>query len=307
MKIKYILIISALVFMAMPVTANKIAFVEFTQTAKFNAHWDLKKDLPLYLSSRINKPLISLPFDTTEMRLKAEMIKPSISSMQDVQQAFLALGADYIISADVSQFVIKKRVAGDGQMAGLKSYLAECRLRLHIFSRDTLMPLRTEEVYVNLKDNNTAVNIGRLSKDEQLYDSLSIVAFGSATFERSIAGIMMHDLVSKVNTLLLTLPVRAAVPTGKTLIKVAKIVDIQGEDVYINSGFEEKLIPGDVCTVFIPGDTIFDPDTKEFLGITEKVIGSLKIIEVKASRFSRTRAVENGEYFKLFNLVKIER
>jgi hypothetical protein len=239
--------------------------------------------------------------------MRAEKIKPSIASLQDVQQAFRSISADYIVSADISHFVVKKRVAGDGQMAGFKSYMAECRLRLYIFSRDVSVPVRTEEVYVDLKDNNTAVNIGRLSKDELLYDSLSIVSFGSPTFERSIAGIMMRELVSKVNALLLTVPAPVVGSDIKTLIKIAKIVDIQGEDVYINSGFEEKIIPGDVFTVFVPGDTIFDPDTKEFLGITEKVVGTLKIVEVKASRFSRARAVEGGAGFKLFNLVKVER
>ncbi|MBL8027808.1 MAG: hypothetical protein JNL74_15400 [Fibrobacteres bacterium] len=281
------LLIFCILFLADVQGANIVCYQDFTQSAKFLANWDLKRDIPKYLSDKTAAPLQAISIDSSAVMAGSS--------------------GGYRITGDITKFVIKKWLAGDGQLGGFKSYLGEVALRLYIYKGMNGPLFRTEDVTASFKDNNSAVNIVRISKDEQLFDSLNIVSFGSPTFERTVAGAVMRELSQKVNTLLLSLPEQNASTVVKTVVRIAKVVDIQGEDIFVNTGIDDKTVPGEIFTVFVPGDTVFDPDTKEILGVSEKVVGKIKIAEVKASRFSRAQVVEKNADIKLFNLVKVER
>ncbi len=263
--------------------------------------------MPLYLSERVTIPLKVVPFDSVEKAIKIEGLFNRPFTEQNRAVLFRVLKCDYIVEADIAKFSVRKRILGDGQLAGMKSYSAECQLKVRIFAQNSNSEINRSDLFAEHKDNNTAINIGRISHDEELYDSLSIVPFGSSPFERTVAGFMMRDLSAKVNAMLLSLPQATVSNSVKTVIKIAKIVDIKDSLFYINAGFGEKITPGELFTVFVYADSLFDPDTKEFLGCSEDILGTIKVVDVKASHFSSAVVYEKKSAIKLFNLVRIER
>ena len=118
----------------------------------------------------------------------------------------------------------------------------------------------------------------------------------------------MQQCCDRVYDIILKLPEPVARKgESKKLIKIAKIVDITETDVYINAGLDDQVEIGDVFLVFTKGDSIQDPDTGEFRGVSEKYIGQISISFVGASHFSRAKVVKKKQDFKLKDMVRIEK
>jgi len=59
------------------------------------------------------------------------------------------------------------------------------------------------------------------------------------------------------------------------------VIDIDDENVYLSRGQGSGLSKGDMLSVYHAGKELFDPYTGESLGVSERKLGVLKIIEVK--------------------------
>jgi len=59
-----------------------------------------------------------------------------------------------------------------------------------------------------------------------------------------------------------------------------KVINAQGNQVWINRGQDGGLEVGDTLTVFSPGVALIDPDTGENLGSAESEVGTIKVTRV---------------------------
>lgn len=59
-----------------------------------------------------------------------------------------------------------------------------------------------------------------------------------------------------------------------------KVINAQGNQVWINRGQDGGLKPGDILIVFSPGVELIDPDTGENLGSAESEVGTIKVTRV---------------------------
>ena len=73
------------------------------------------------------------------------------------------------------------------------------------------------------------------------------------------------------------------------IYKVIKIIDEY--QVVINAGKNKSLTKGQILEIFVPGEKIYDPDTKEFLGTLDLVKAYLCVKDV----FDKMCICENDE------------
>lgn len=73
-----------------------------------------------------------------------------------------------------------------------------------------------------------------------------------------------------------------------------KIVKIDGDTVYLNRGEGGGLKPQQQLTVFMLGEEIVDPDTRESLGFAEKEIGLLEVTEV-LRKMTKAKILERSD------------
>ena len=64
------------------------------------------------------------------------------------------------------------------------------------------------------------------------------------------------------------------------LVFPMKVLNIQGNQVFINRGQDGGLKKGDTLNVYHPGVALIDPDTGENLGSAETLLGEIKVIRV---------------------------
>lgn len=299
-----------LLFLALPLAAARIAFLPFANLTSYKGNWNLGADVPAYAAARLKGSVhTAVPFDSLYRAMKINGVTPASLIAPSAKRALAAQWkADFLVEGEILEFTVRKIVMGEGKYGGVKNYRADIRVKAAVYSYQENGLSASEELAVTKKETNTALNLGRLSDDETLFDTLIHVPFGSPLFEKSVAGGMMREFCEKMEALITRLPqpaVRAA--AGKRTIKQAKIVDLRDEDVYINAGSGDQVEIGDMFNVFTPGDSLKDPDTGGFLGYSEKLIGTVQISFVEAEHFSRAKKVEEKNPFKLKDIVRIEK
>jgi hypothetical protein len=72
-----------------------------------------------------------------------------------------------------------------------------------------------------------------------------------------------------------------------------KVLNVQGDKVWINRGQDGGLKKGDVLIVFRPGVALIDPDTGENLGSAETEIGKIKVVRVNP-KFTIAKVITKG-------------
>jgi len=304
MGLRFLIVLGLL---ALPLFAARIAIIPFVNNSSYKGNWTLEKDLPAYFEKDLAVTYSTIPSDTLFSYIKKNGLTFNLTTEQKRTLA-RKFSADIVISADITRFSAFKRIMGEGRFGGLKSYGADISLSVKIYNERRGAVILEETLSAEKKENNTAINIGRISQDEELYDSLRTEPFGSRTFDRTIVGTVMKELSGKMRSLIEKSPEPVARKgEERKLIRMAKVVDITETDVYLNAGQDDQVLSGDRFNVFAPGDSIKDPETGAFIGESENFKGTLEVMEVKASHFSRARIILQKDSIRRLDKVRIEK
>jgi len=287
----------------------RIGFLPFTNQSSYSGHWELEKAIPLYLENFLKNQYSTTPFDSTWGFLKSVGKNPyGKRTLQEKREVSARFRTDLLITAQIEEFLIRKLIMGEGRLGGIKNYLGRVRIKLRVYSFQENRSVITREIQIKKKSTQTAVNLGRLSSDEAQFDQLRTEKFGSPHFEKTVAGETMRALGEAVGNIVAGLKAYETFSKKPTkLIKVAKILEVTKEEVYINAGHDDQVENGDIFSVFSLGDSLRDPETGDFLGISEKFLGKIRISLVKSSHFSRAVVIENVKPISLHDLVRIEK
>ena len=66
-------------------------------------------------------------------------------------------------------------------------------------------------------------------------------------------------------------------------------------ETFINLGSSSNINVGDELSVYAQADSLFDPITNEFLGLSDKSISTLEIIEIRGEKLSLAVIKNNRE------------
>ena len=141
------------------------------------------------------------------------------------------------------------------------------------------------------------------------YDKLDKMKFGSDEFKnRTLLGMTTMDAMSQIVdkvTEYLT-PAKLAAIEGK-IIYVGTGERLKENEVYINLGAGDGVMPGNRLGVFMKGLQLTDPDTGEELGsVAEEKVGVIKISKVEDGHLSIAEIIEKSGQIERGNIVKQE-
>jgi curli biogenesis system outer membrane secretion channel CsgG len=197
------------------------------------------------------------------------------------------IGAGYLVTGAVTEFGIRKdgiaargleRVLPIGGGAGINRQTARVALDLRIFDTTTGQVIATEKAEATRSAHSLSADVSELPS----------VDVGVQGFDQTTIGKAARDAIEKAVALV-----------EKSLESTAwfgRVVRVENNAVYINTGSDDSRKEGDSFDVFRAGEAMVDPDTGESLGAARTRLGRLKIVSIMGKRLSRAEAVDGADF-----------
>lgn len=272
-------------------TAQYIAVLPFEDKSRYNGSWDIQRGAAELLGEmlRENTFYTILPQDSVQAVLQRRAKK---ARRGDIASIGRELGADVVITGKIEDFNITRFMAGAQMLGGYRSYASTAKLEATLWrvvdGRELGIIGGEEEV----QDRGLGLTLlGRpTEKDSQFY-GLDLIAFGSEEFRKTIIGQAMIEALRQIKSKIeevVTPPSALKEPTRQVIV-----LEVQGDEVYVNAGAEDGVKVGDKFNVYDKGKELRDPFTGEVLGYTdEQKVGAIQIVEIKGPHFSKARIVD---------------
>lgn len=198
------------------------------------------------------------------------------------------LGVELAVFGTVTEFGYsnnRKNVRVPGVNVRVGNNKATVAIDLRIVSVTTGQILTAKDV----REEKTATSLG---VDTRKYDFSD-----QKSFDQSIVGKAARKAVESV--------IKLIDKDAERIPWQAKVVIMQGEKVYINSGVVDGVKVGEVFTVYRPGQKLIDPDTGLELGAIDEKIGMIKVVDNQAAD-GKVAICEiiSGENFQKGDIVK---
>lgn len=172
------------------------------------------------------------------------------------------LGVEIAVFGAVTEYGFKKentgvRIGGTGLGVGKQSAVTGLDLRMVNTSTGEILTAENVRAQRNALSGN--VNVKNVSFDNE------------RSFDESLVGKSAREAVEKV--------VALVNEKAETIPWSAKVITVQGGQVYINSGSQDGVQVGEVFVVMRKGKALVDPDTGLELGSVDSEIGRIKVVD----------------------------
>lgn len=325
-------VVWTLICVAAPIGAGtdtqpvRVAYLPFEDNVRLRDTWDLAVDIPRWFSRTVDTiggatdgMVVCVPFDSSQALLeKNQWRRREYLEPLAVQRLAGMLNVDYVVTGMVERFkVMKRAVSGDGEFGGghslgdvgvgaarlplsavLQGYSADVRMTVEVLDARTgaqvhVLPLAIDEregglqIWLPTSVDNPEIDYYHMERSE----------FGSEYFHRNPVGAVMKACSQRVRAALRAQETaagpRQAAPRE---FLEGRLLDRQGNDVYLNLGDEDHLLVGEVLEVLKPQRPVLD-EQGDTLGWVEVPVGAVRIRSVKSAHFSQAYIVEEQEPF----------
>jgi len=274
----------------------QIAFLSFKDKSSYRGSWNLSEDIPNFMSEYFRE------------KYKSNVLSPRVTenltrdeTYSNINEALIAKNCDYLVRGTITDFSINRLVAGEPKVAQYETYSNNIEIEFEVTEIKTNKIIFLEKIEQKSSDLGVGITIfGKESETKKEFSQLEQIKFGSDDFLKTLVGKNLLKLCDKFSSRLETIiklnANEKSIDTIKSESKTAlkrKIlqgeilfVDNETKEVFVNLGKRDNLQVGMILPVYAEGDTIFDKSTGEILGITDRKIGEIEIIEVRGERFS---------------------
>ena len=270
-----------------PVRADHtLAVIPFEDHSGFDGAWDVEFGLTGLLSERlaaVQGYLVIGP--DSSARTEAAVEVAASDSGRPREALFDSLQAGYLVTGTIEEFGISRFGIVTPTLGGYQSYRAGARVSFSLWERGAAGAMLTDQAEAEVKQGGLGLTLlGKPTDEMAQWEMLDKLEFGSEAFMATIIG-------QAVDTLLIEMvgKFQAALPPQKNLesaIGPAVIVSIDGDQVYINRGFEDDVHIGDRFEVYRRGEELRDPETGELLGYSDRRVGVIRVNFVKSAHLS---------------------
>ncbi len=126
-----------------------------------------------------------------------------------------------------------------------------------------------------------------------------LLGLGSkSTFDMSLRDGALRDALTRA--------LRKMIATLNKLPYRGRVLDVEGNTLYIRAGTKSRLKTGTVLSVYRRGKALVDPDTGRVIGRAEKKIGEVVLASHQDERISRA-VVKSGAGFRAGDVVRLDR
>jgi len=291
----YLIIAVLCVSLWAPVRADHtLAVLPFEDDSGFDGAWDIGVGLSTLLSERLDAvPGYSVAeLDSTA---KHEMAagNAAADSACPGKALFDSLRIGCLITGTIEEFGISRFGIVSPTLGGYQSYRAGVGASFSLWERGVGGELLSDCVEAEVKRGGLGLTfLGKPTDEMQQWEMLDALEFGSEAFMATIIGEAVDSLLTEM-----VQKIQSALPPQRSLdsmIGPAVIVSIDGEQVYINRGFEDGVQVGDRFEVYRQGEELQDPQTGELLGYSDLRVGHIGVSYVKSAHLSVAEVVGKG-------------
>ena len=197
-----------------------------------------------------------------QLLAEQDLGQSGIVTPESAAQVGKVLGVELAVFGAITEFGYKRgdtgvRLGGTKVGVGKQSAVAGLDIRL--------VNTSTGEIIVaeNVTETKNAL-AGSFSKGRVSFDNRK-------SFDESLVGKVTRKAVERV--------IRLIDDGSVNVAWQAKVITMQGNKVYINSGQQDGVEVGDVYTVFKVGEALIDPDTGLNLGTIDQEAGQIKVTD----------------------------
>lgn len=197
-----------------------------------------------------------------QLLAEQDLGQSGIVTPESAAQVGKVLGVELAVFGAITEFGYKRgdtgvRLGGTKVGVGKQSAVAGLDIRL--------VNTSTGEIIVaeNVTETKNAL-AGSFSKGRVAFDNRK-------SFDESLVGKVTRKAVERV--------IRLIDDGSVNVAWQAKVITMQGNKVYINSGQQDGVEVGDVYTVFKVGEALIDPDTGLNLGTIDQEAGQIKVTD----------------------------
>lgn len=201
-----------------------------------------------------------------------EMALQKIVSKETAAQVGRVLGAQLLVRGSVTEF---SQAAGGGGLRvgsgmfgrlggalGLESVNGVVAMDVRLIDTSTGQVLQSQRAEAKLSQRGVSADI-----------NVRQVSFGGEAFEKTVLGQATREAIDQAVAFI----IRSMEPVPWT----GRVVEVAGDQVYINAGAAAGLKPGDVFTVTAVVKELTDPDSGAVLSTIEDKRGEIELVSVQ--------------------------
>jgi len=289
---------------------SQFLFAPFENESSFKGSWNLSEAVPNYIAAYLRDFYKVNVISSTGFLSLTEKNKIDISDLHDFQTYDVIaneIGAKYLVTGKVIDFDVSRFNVGESNIAGYEAYSCNILVSMQIFDLLNNSSVYSGNIESSVSNKALGLNLfGGQSDDKKQYLALNTIKFGSEEFNNTIVGETIFQLcqdlasdIKSVNKELFFSKKENKIKielTDKTLDEIKLNVEIikgliltydetTGE-AFINLGSSNSMNVGDELFVYAPADSLFDPSTNEFLGLSDKSVAALEIVELRGEKLS---------------------
>jgi hypothetical protein len=290
-----------------------ILIPSFADESGFAGKWKLTDDLPRYLSSFITEKFCVATIPPASVQLFGETIGVSgkdLLSAGMMDRMASHFKARYIITATITEFSVGRFIVAEQRLAGYEAFSADVKFTFKVYDALKLRvdmdkaTIAEEEAVGAVRDRGLGITLfGKQTERTNQYFSLDELMFGGEKFNKTVIGEAMvkaaEDFASKLGQAIPELQLRE-VPEQPTAGKPApdttftlhrkilngEILVVDSLEVFINLGSDDGLVVGEKIPVYTKGEQLRDPKTQAVLGDSDRRVGEIQVIELRAPHLS---------------------
>jgi hypothetical protein len=287
--------------------AHSLAVAPFQDRSGFKDSWDLANGIPRLFSARLGQVpgyRVADYDSVSQIVWGLELGSRIPEKPEDLKAIFDSLKVGFLVNGSVEEFTISRFGIASPKVGGYEAYRACVQVNFSLRARDAESSLLEAEAEGLMKQKGLGLTLlGRPTEEMTEYELLDELEFGSNPFMDTIVGKAMEalftDMVEKI---------QEALPSLESLssdVGAATILLVEEDQVFFNRGYEDGIRLGDEFVVYGQGEKLFDPETHEHLGYSDREVGRIRVTLVKSAHLSRAEVVEEKGEIVVGNEVRI--
>ncbi len=251
---------------AQTVPAVRVAVLPFVDKAGFQGDWDLSLDVPMLLVRYLERePGLQIVEVERVAQVLAQKEIKKLRGDKRVRALAQSVQADAVVLGVVEKFGVRRMMAGDPNLVGYKSYTHTVKIgTVDVLQSVTGQLLATCAVHLDSVESPRELDLfGRPRAQDREFRELFKVVFASPRFFELAFGQLVDrafsDLSGQITRALVNRP-------AIVLSEKAVVLAVEGAEVFLGLGLEDRVHFGDVLPVLRQQQRIALVQVRQVLG-----------------------------------------
>ncbi|MDO8462385.1 MAG: CsgG/HfaB family protein [Deltaproteobacteria bacterium] len=221
----------------------------------------------------------------SKVLIEQELGQSRMSSPFTQTPAGQLLGVDYLIVGEVTEFE-ERQMGGGGGLSIMKGFgpkISGDATAAYVGIDLRVIDTRTGEILHSHRASGRAWEKAFGTKIDYKF-----IEFGGDVFQKTPLGKATRRAIDDALQFILEVVEKRT----HEFSWLARVIEVEGEDVYFDAGVQANIRPGDRFTISSVQKVLTDPETNEILGLVEKKIGEANASQVEL-KYTRARFLGN--------------